>query len=191
MKIFLWIVVPLAFLIQFTGCSDNEKATRISSIDSMITVCDTMLADIGRLEIDSANHYYIQIYNNRQLFQKKLDSIPPGEAVRNMLFQYGGMEKSFKKMPKKLFALRDEIKLSVKQLSDLKQDFQNNVMEDSTFLKYYREEELILQKICGRFNDMHNVFNKQLAGYRELRPMIEAFTDSLRQTEDKIHEPLQ
>ena len=178
-------ILTIGLLLFLMSCNNNSlQKEQLAKTDSLLIETEELLKMIEDVELDTIHKFYALIQEHNNIFKKKLNGLPKNDSIKQNIFRYGTIEKSFKKIPRKLNEFNDAIELSVIQLNNLKFDVENNLLEDTLFEKYYNDEKLVFENSKNKITDIINILNKQINDFNELFPLLDQFADSLKQTED-------
>jgi len=181
MKNLISISIILMFLL-LVSCNSNNGAKKISRIDSLSTILNQLKAKMKNEELSNYKLLYNTVRANNQFFKENLTTLPNDTSFTNAFTMYGMIDKTFKRYFKNLEKYEEEIKLSEKQLTNLKNDVKNKLLTKEEFEKYFKEELAAIFKLENEIKTSESTTAQYKKEYNKIHIRIETFKDSLANT---------
>jgi hypothetical protein len=173
------IIFLLAGLAILTCCQHKDSAEKIKKIDSLITICDSLSNTLASVNNDSAEIVFQKAKASTELFEKKLRNLPESDTVRECLNSSGNIFKGLRKYFKELPSYKKDIDFSHTQLTNLKEDVKNNLLNEEEFSKYYKDESVALSLLSEKINGRISTTKNELSLYKRICFTVNYLVDSL------------
>lgn len=139
MRFFLFLI-PIIFTLVL-GCNSIKHPEYVSKIDSLLTDLDSISLSYTNLNYDEIKLKYDSVLNNNaHLKQSETIDIANDTDLKENLFKYSRVQRSFKTFFKNHDEFINDIRFNKNQLSTLKTDISNNMLSKEEIDKYYNEE---------------------------------------------------
>lgn len=165
---------------MITGCNSEVKGF-VNKTDSLLTEANNIKEKIDALKLDTITGYFKKIKNIDKRLTTLLKGFPETEFMKKKILQFGDVEKGFKKIPEKVKEMKYELSLSIKQLTSLKHDLENDLLSKDEMKEYFSEEKETFNELSGKINRTVDVLNMYIDNYKNLKPKIISYADSLEQ----------
>lgn len=167
----------LSFWMFFTSCHPYQKY--VEEIDLLLLSLDSTQAVFNQID----THL---VYQEKTNLKKALDSIKPmiNDTSRWMKWQAyispaANLNKSFSRWHRSFLNGKDEFSYSKKQLTDLRQDIQHKLLEESFIIKYVESEKQALE-------DLKQYTQKLKAWQQDLFVTSDSILPKLRVVQDTL-----
>lgn len=142
------------------SCNSDYNSEYVKSVDSLLVKSDSMVKQFSYFHIDTLNAEFEHIKDCEKAFQSQSVSFYEDSVVKRSLMILGKIHKSYKNFIKNYSNLLSATEYSVKQLSDLKRDVENNMLKNDEFKTYFDQENEALKNLSINvsfyYNDMIN-----------------------------------
>lgn len=182
------ILFILLVAVLDTGCAGNRFKSEIKTCDSLLTILDNSSKVFATL--DSAKYSEIRedvkktIESIENYYKTLNDTMPTKEAF--LLGDYKLVFKGYKRFPQHYAQHNEELKYSIKQITDLKTDMQNNAITKPVAKRFLAEETSNCSQLATSVSGFELQTTKTLEKYLEQKPVMVQLMDSL----NKIMPPI-
>ncbi len=165
------IVVSLIGMLFTTSCGHKKVKYRLAQIDTL-----TILLDKTELMLNEINNDSITAML-KEVQQKNEAIYPVSHTKLNMkersdYFQFTSVEKQFKSYLNDHIKNLDELKLSRKQITDLKTDVENHAIKDKKFDEYYLTENTSVNTLFNMVKSSLYKLKQNTEKYNLFNPII-------------------
>ena len=164
---FIFLLIGLIGYFNSTSCNRSQFSKQLASVDSLSQQTNNYLQQLQAL--DSASVMELAPLISADLSWVK-DSLTSEDIKNSSLFlsQLKSGKKLMENFPKDYVILQKELKNSLKQLNDLKQDLKNNSISLQEANRYVSDESSALLIIEDQLNKVEGRINS-LKEYRQIR----------------------
>lgn len=166
-------LLSISLLVFLTACQpaiDQAKVAKIDSLQQSIDSSQQMLAQLDTtMMFNYANHYFDNINYIKSTFN---DTIETETAF--FIDKYYGMRKTMKLMQSQYHDNAEELQITKQQLSDLKHDAEEGLLEEKQFDKYLELESENVLKVKSLTNQLVDAYEATIPAYDEMNPKIDS-----------------
>lgn len=174
-KLIILILVGTAII---AGCESNVHTAKIERIDTLLTMLDTSLQKLEKLDSKSIARAKQKAENDLHFIQKKYpDSMSLSLATK--LGDYKINRKLLKVIMENGDGLKGEMEYSIQQLKDLKQDLKADRIDSTQAQKYMRDEWDAASTLMQRYNLIASKHKKGLDRHKELEQVADSVIKEL------------
>lgn len=181
MKSILVICIP-ALIVMAMSCVNHAQQQAISTIDSLIAVNTSVYREIEAIEIDSIQMMYdtVKEYNRFFATTQSIDSNIDA-SVLMLMYEYGTIDKTFKKFLQKHYSASiNDLNTRRKQLENLKQDVENNLIDNERIKQYLQLEDSLMSFVAADIRGRIKQVEQHKEKYYRYHHEIVNLTDSLK-----------
>lgn len=162
-----------SLIIMISSCGPNIPKEKMAQIDELKVILDS--AEQRITAIDSTETFdIIQSYQERlEFYQNTLkDTLPREEA--SFVDSFFRLRKMLTKFTASYTPIRSELKISKKQLEDLRFDAENGLLEEKHFDEYIELERENVNKVAYATHDIMGTMEKWIPTYQKKLPRVDS-----------------
>lgn len=177
-------VIGLIFIVMiFLGCKTAHQRESIMRIDNLLEKIDLLDEVLSSQEVETYRLLYdtIKLYN--AFFLNIPEDVILDESSLEIVYQYGTVEKTFKKLHSHhLSVYAQELSLSKHQLNNLREDISNGILTEDETDKYLAVEDSILKETEFKINSKMEYARSNYSKYQKYQPKVLTLIDDYELT---------
>jgi len=170
----------IAIFLAGSSCSNNTQKHAIQKVDSLLDLNRQVYKELSEIGIDSITMMYdtVKKYDNYFATPEVSNIINGNNLV--LMYEYGTIDKTFKKLLKEHYAeMLESLEHRRQQLENLKQDAENGILNDSTLLVYLHNEDSLMNFTANDVRGRIKFVEQHKQKYYRYHPEILKLIDSL------------
>lgn len=172
--------IVLFTVVGFVSCDPaNTYKKEISSIDSCLTIVDSLQTVFDGIEFDSLALMYENTADNERVIKKYYIADTVNRSLASKLNEAKSVRKSFQSLPDDKKKMEDELLLATTQLANLKTDITNGVLNKDQIEQYLNQEKKALNELYLTIIGFDKMQRTQKARYYYCADDIQAFANQL------------
>lgn len=171
-KIISTILIVIILTSIFLSCSHSDRENRLARVDTLSMVLakvDSMLK--FDIQYDSIMLKYNELKINKEALSPIL--LKMNQKEKSDYLQYTSSEKQFKIIIAAYENYKNELEISRKQVTDLKNDFENRVIKKDKFEAYYASENKAVYLLFNSVKTDVYKTKKHFEKFNYFQPVIE------------------
>lgn len=168
-------------LFALSSCNQNPHAKRIEVVDSLQTALNNVALAFDSIDYD--RHFQNRADMMKDIeriegyFRMKQDTMPRDLALQ--LSEYRLVWKGYKRMAGEYEKVVEELALTRDQLNTLKEDLENNAINEPLAKRFLQEELAVMSNLDLGARNFGTKMERTEKHYKEHKPAIVSLADSL------------
>lgn len=168
-------------MLALGGCNQNPHSKRIEVVDSLQTAFNKMQTTFESIDYDHHNENRMDIMKDIDRieghFRMRQDTMPRDLALK--LSEYRLVWKGYKRMKGEYSKVKEEFDYSQDQLVALKEDLENNAVNEALAKRFLQEELEVIRNLDLNARSFGTKMERTEKYYIEQKPGIVILADSL------------
>lgn len=179
----LQITVQTFFFVFFLFSCGTRNAQLISEVEKLEEQLKKAQQSIASIDTSKIGNYLqISTENLKYIQENYKDTLNKENAF--LLSDYSSARKSLKRFSEQYSDVIRELSYTQAQLSALKADVENNIVDEQKFSDYFNAESKSVEKLAELTNNLNNWYASALRVYEEKNPSIEKFISQLKEKQN-------
>jgi hypothetical protein len=167
-----FIYAPVLLLLSILiSCTDKNVEKKLSKIDSLIKVIDSVSYKLKLINPDTIMKRYHTFQVTNDTISKHFKELKNDESWK-YICAYQNVRKPFKTMSFEYGTYMADIDSSIKQLNDLKHDVKEKLISGEEFALYYKNECKSANTVCFKISRNITSINRQMINFDTVHPYL-------------------
>lgn len=164
------LIGGIAIVLNVVSCNGKEEYSEVKTIDSLCIILKGTDSLLDTIKPEKAEEIAATIDENLKALKNNLDSINQEQA--NLLNKYAEVKGQVETFVESSDKLEKEIAYSHNQLTALKTDLVNGLIEEEYFTQYLANEKKEVEKIQDNANNLVNLTLTTLNSFDSLNQAV-------------------
>ncbi len=174
------IIFITLICVSVLACKTETEKQAIKKTDDMLQTIDSLKK---RLDAPEVADYRI-IYDSAKGYTSFIKKLPAdferNDSVMDILFQYGVIEKFFKKLHSvHLTKLKNSLLESETQIANLKKDIENNILDEKLINRFIKTEDSILNITSEVLISNLKKAEENAEAFKKYHPLMQEFKKNI------------